>query len=574
MKKNYFVKALMKGLSLLFIFLMSVFSFAQNIGDYGATQDGFWSGTIWGTWNGTAFVGATSLPTNTTKNIYIPEGIKVNTGSANLTVYVGNVYVNGEFQIAAANFTFGSATTFIRVYGETNGTLRWVGPANGNYLTLSPNSYVDVSGFNGSTVNVPNGTNGLQATGCNNNSALYFGNVKYAVCGGGGNAIILFRDISSVGSLRANPKAETNVICEGATTYISGSASGIFTGSGYTTTISYQWFGPNANMSSNPPAISTNQSLGNVTLNTAGTYTYVLRVVETITNNKGSVTFTNDQPVTVTVNPKPKISDKAVSVCNSQNFTITPQNGPDGIVPTGTNYVWSAPVVTGGMTGGTSGSGSSIGGTLINSTNLPQSATYIVTPTSGAGCSGDSFTLTVTVNPANLTGNTNLTAGSTSQLTGSPSGGTYSSSNTSIATVNASGLVTAIAKGTTVITYKTPEGCSVTLTMNVGDVCYEDPASATTGNSAKDSKFGITSLRRAGTENDNWPMVRKGAYMVLESKTSGFVIPRMTQAQIDKMSEVPSNLVEGMAVYNLTSNCIYVYDGQTWNCYRTQTCPN
>lgn len=578
MKKNFYsswekkLRKLLLSLTLLFGFLTS----AQNIGDYGAIASGNWGSAIWGTWDGSAFVGpATTLPAGgTTKDVYIPQGRIVSTGTANLSVNVGNLYVHGEFQIAAANFTFSSSTKFIRVYGETGGTVRWVGPANGNYLTMAPNSYIDVSGFNGDTVNVPIGTNGLQSDQCNNNAALYFGTVKYAVCGGTGNAIILFRDINSIGTLRANPKAEPIVICEGGTTYLSGTATGVFINSNYTTTIAYQWFGPNADMNSNPTPISTNQNLGNITLNTAGSYTYVFRVIETISNNKGSVTFTNDQSVTVTVNPRPAINNMSATFCSRTNFTITPQNGTNGIVPPNTQYTWSAPLVTGGMTGGASGSGGSIVGTLVNPTNLPQTATYTVTPTSGAGCIGKSFTLTVTVNPANLTGSTNLTVGSSTQLTGTPTGGIYNSSNTSVATVNSAGVVSALAKGTTVITYITPAGCSVTITINVGDVCYENPTPSSASNQGKDSKFGITSLGRSGTENGNWPMVRKGAYMVLESKTRGFVIPRMTQAQVDKMSEVTTNLVEGMVVYNLTSNCIYVYDGVSWNCYKTQTCPN
>lgn len=571
MKKNFYsswekkLRKLLLSLTLLFGFLTS----AQNIGDYGAIASGNWDSEIWGVWDGTQFAGpAQTLPTTTTQDVYIPQGRIVSTGTTNLSVNVGNLYVHGEFQIEAANFTFSSSTKFMRVYGETGGTVRWVGPANGNSLTMAPNSYIDVTGFNGDTVNVPKGTNGLQSSQCNNNAALYFGTVKYAVCGGGGNAIILFSDINSIGTLRANPKAEPMVICEGGTTYLSGTATGIFINSNYTTEIAYQWFGPNADMNSNPTPISTNQNYGNITLNTAGSYTYVFRVKETISNKKGSVVFTNDQPVTVSVNPRPAINNMSATVCSRTNFTITPQNGTNGIVPPNTQYTWSAPLVTGGMTGGAAGSGGSIVGTLVNPTNLPQTATYTVTPTSGAGCSGNSFTLTVTVNPANLTGSTNLTVGSTTPLTGTPVGGNYVSSNASVATVDpATGVVTAIAKGTAVIIYTTPAGCSVTITINVGDVCYENPTPPSAANPGKDSKFGITSLGRAGSENDNWPMVRKGAYMVLEAKTKGFVITR-----VESTSKI-LNPIEGMIVYDKSKDCLSIFNGATWNCYQTQTCP-
>jgi len=43
-----------------------------------------------------------------------------------------------------------------------------------------------------------------------------------------------------------------------------------------------------------------------------------------------------------------------------------------------------SPTVTGGVTGGASGSGSAINGTLINPTNTAHTATYTITPISGA----------------------------------------------------------------------------------------------------------------------------------------------------------------------------------------------
>ncbi len=94
------------------------------------------------------------------------------------------------------------------------------------------------------------------------------------------------------------------------------------------------------------------------------------------------------------------ISAKNTTPCTGVGFTVTPQDGINGdIVPVGTTYSWSAPTVTGGLTGGTSGAGAaSITGTLTNPTSSQQVATYIVTPNS-AGGNGTPFTVTVTVNP-------------------------------------------------------------------------------------------------------------------------------------------------------------------------------
>ena len=68
-------------------------------------------------------------------------------------------------------------------------------------------------------------------------------------------------------------------------------------------------------------------------------------------------------------------------------------------MPVGTTYSWTAPSVSGGITGGVAGSGATgISGTLTNPTSIAQTATYTVTPLSGS-CAGVPFTITVTVNP-------------------------------------------------------------------------------------------------------------------------------------------------------------------------------
>lgn len=73
--------------------------------------------------------------------------------------------------------------------------------------------------------------------------------------------------------------------------------------------------------------------------------------------------------------------------------------GGDGIVPGGTTYTWGLPVVTGGITGAATGAGAAnISGTLSNPTNTAQTATYTVTPLSGA-CTGSTFSVTITVDP-------------------------------------------------------------------------------------------------------------------------------------------------------------------------------
>jgi hypothetical protein len=97
-------------------------------------------------------------------------------------------------------------------------------------------------------------------------------------------------------------------------------------------------------------------------------------------------------------------------------------------------------------------------------------------------------------------------------------------------------------------------------------VCYNN---ANTASAGVDTKHGITLLQRAGAENGNWPMVRKSGHTVLESNTKGFVITRLTTAQVNNLISPQ----EGMMVYDTTVKCLKLYDGTAWSCFNTPTCP-
>lgn len=85
------------------------------------------------------------------------------------------------------------------------------------------------------------------------------------------------------------------------------------------------------------------------------------------------------------------------------------------------------------------------------------------------------------------------------------------------------------------------------------------------------AKIGISSLRNK--QLDGWPEVREGAWVVLESKTKGFVPNRLTQAQVDSIPT--ENLIEGMMIYNIDEDCLQInIDGTVdgWKCYDLQSC--
>ena len=188
---------------------------------------------------------------------------------------------------------------------------------------------------------------------------------------------------------------------------------------------------------------------------------------------------------------------------------------------------------------------------------------YLDTDSDGDGCpdaveGGDNITQTM------LNG---------SNAIGSNISGTLNSP--AIATVDANGVPVITNTGSTFNVDGQAQGQTAGSSANASvNGCYCYKPAQTTG-TALDTNHGITALGRAGDVNSNWPMARKGAWTVLEAKTKGFVVNRLTDAQI---TAIPSaDLREGMMVYNITQDCLQInIDGTAtgWRCFNTQTCPD
>lgn len=149
---------------------------------------------------------------------------------------------------------------------------------------------------------------------------------------------------------------------------------------------------------------------------------------------------------------------------------------------------------------------------------------------------------------------------------------------------------TAVAAGTYYAVYHdTVNGCyspvsdPLIVAIDSNCLCYKPGVSGT----GLDSKVGITSLGRGGADNsDNWPMIRKGAWLVIESKTKSFIPNRVkfntsNQPVADNgTTQVITTPVEGMMVFDVTNKCLKIYtsnDGGStfaWYCINTQTCPD
>ena len=143
---------------------------------------------------------------------------------------------------------------------------------------------------------------------------------------------------------------------------------------------------PAGNWTVNPGAITGTGTSTTISGLAAGTYNYTVTNAAGCTSSASASVVINAQPV------MPVVANQTASVLTGIAFTVTPAG-----VPAGTTYTWTAPVYTGGVTGGIA---QAAGQTTISGTlTIPAgtgTATYTITPASGS-CVGATFTLTVTV---------------------------------------------------------------------------------------------------------------------------------------------------------------------------------
>ncbi|MBO7367485.1 MAG: hypothetical protein J6U24_02640, partial [Paludibacteraceae bacterium] len=137
-------------------------------------------------------------------------------------------------------------------------------------------------------------------------------------------------------------------------------------------------------------------SQGVITNHTNEEKTVVYKIEPTGTQNCNAQPF----DITVTVKPVPNINDIQHSVCSGTEFSVSPKNGTDGIVPQGTKYTWSTPTLDTGLSGGSASQGAqtAIKGLLTNSTADVLYATYNVTSKAGE-CNGNNFQTKIEVKP-------------------------------------------------------------------------------------------------------------------------------------------------------------------------------
>jgi len=274
--------------------------------------------------------------------------------------------------------------------------------------------------------------------------------------------------------INAQPTAPTITgtltVCAGSATQLTGS------GTAATTT---PWV-------SGTTTIATVSSTGLVTGVAAGTS------VITFKNSGGCI-----KTATVTVNAVPAITG-TLSVCVGSTTQLTGSGTAATTTPWASGTTAVATVSSTGLVTGVA------------------AGTSVITFTNSGGCKA---TVTVTISAApTITGTLTVCAGSTTQLTGSGTAATttpWVSGTTTVATVSSTGLVTGVAAGTSVITFKNSGGCTKTATVTVS------AAPAITGTLTV-CMGSITQLTGSGTAATTTPWV-SGTTTVATVSSTGLV---------------------------------------------------
>ena len=217
---------------------------------------------------------------------------------------------------------------------------------------------------------------------------------------------------------------------------------------------------------------------------TAGFTNYNFQVNGATVSNGGSNTFSstslaNGDIVTVDVTN----SNDCISTFNSFTMVVNPLptgilaiaetsgTANDGIICTGTTVVFTAPAGFSNydfLLNGASVQNSTTLRTYTTSTLADQDKVTVAVTNAG-GCIGLLNEYTITVNPlpvvAAITGSNNVCVNATTTLSDATTGGVWTSLNTAIATVDASGVVTGVAAGTATInyTFTNTNSCSTTV---------------------------------------------------------------------------------------------------------------
>jgi len=373
----------------------------------------------------TTFVTVNPLPAPITG----PGSVCVGNTVALSTTTTGGTWSSSIPPIGSITSTTGLFTGSIQGFTVVTYIITATGCQVSRVMTVNPNPFpIDgtLTVCVGSTTVLTNSSPGGPGTWSSSNSAIAPINTSTGVVTGtsAGTATIVF-------TLPTGCRVDTTVTVNPLPAPITGFAS---TCIGFCTPLSSATAG--GTWTSSDPTIATvNATTGLVCGISAGT-AYISYTLST-----GCFTL-----VLATVDPVPPPPTGTLSICVGGTSTLS-HITPGGTWQSSDTVVAKVFLGTGLVTGFTAG-------------------TANITYTTAAGCT--SFA-TITVNPVPpaTTGTLYMCAGNSTTLSNLFPGGTWSSSNTTVATISSVGLVNGLSAGTSLISYTLPSGCGAVTTVTV-----------------------------------------------------------------------------------------------------------
>lgn len=224
-----------------------------------------------------------------------------------------------------------------------------------------------------------------------------------------------------------------------------------------------------------PSNSATTFNLNNVTSGDQAMYRVL--VGPDVASLSSSTCITASPGISLTVVTSPSTSVTTTSPICSGNAINLNSTTTGGVSPY--TYAWTGP----------NGFTSTAANPIINNSSSANSGTYNLTVTASNGCSATgSANVTVNTTPSvnAIGGPKGGCTGTTISLTNATAGGVWSSSNTAVATIDQSGVVSLLTSGTTTISYTvSANGCSAVVTKVI------TAASVSLGNSLMECNNGV-----------------------------------------------------------------------------------
>ncbi len=157
------------------------------------------------------------------------------------------------------------------------------------------------------------------------------------------------------------------------------------------------------------------------------------------------------------------------------------------------------------------------------------SGTVTISYTVNNGCFSATVTAPLAVGgattPSAIGGGTYVCMGSTLTYTNGLSGGTWSSTNTSVANISGSGVITPVAVGNATIVYSYTNGCGITRSVSKNVTVYDLLNTGTISGPSTVLRGGVINLTTTGVSSGAWyvPAASSGIILASGSGTTGSV---------------------------------------------------